>query len=66
MEESNAKEPPKPLPHRGRRHAETIRHLRKWIRRQGRNVSGEFLQGAAYKLGSGAVTLIILWWQTHR
>lgn len=66
MEESSAKEPPEHLPHRDRRHAETIRHLRKWIRRQGRNVSGEFLQGAAYKLGSGAVTLIILWWQTHR
>lgn len=24
-----------------------------------------FLQGAAYKLGSGAVTLLILWWETR-
>ncbi|MFG2794057.1 hypothetical protein [Streptomyces sp. NPDC048419] len=40
------------------------RHAREWARRQGRDVSGEFLRGAAYKLGSGAVTLIILWWET--
>ncbi|MFF4799583.1 hypothetical protein ACFY1U_14350 [Streptomyces sp. NPDC001351] len=32
-------------------------HLQEWIRRQERDVPGEFLQGAAYKLGSGAVTL---------
>jgi hypothetical protein len=34
-------------------------------RQQGQNVSGEFLKGVAYKLGSGAVTLIILWWETR-
>lgn len=65
MEESNAKEQLKHLSHRGRRRAETIRHLRDWIRRQGRNVPREFLQGAAYKLGSGAVTLLIMWWETR-
>ncbi|MDQ1015137.1 hypothetical protein QFZ43_001686 [Streptomyces afghaniensis] len=65
MEESNAKRRPKHPPRRARRRAETIRHLRKWIRRQGRDVPAEFLQGAACKLGSGAVTLLILWWQTR-
>ncbi|MEU6557318.1 hypothetical protein ABZ915_44940 [Streptomyces sp. NPDC046915] len=59
MEESNAKRQPKHLSRRAR-------DLRKWISQQGRNVPGEFLQGAAYKLGSGAVTLITLWWETRR
>ncbi|MEH0441865.1 hypothetical protein QBA74_41375 [Streptomyces scabiei] len=29
-------------------------------------VHHHFLRGAAYKLGSGAVTLLILWWETRR
>lgn len=65
MEESNAKPPPRHLLGRNSRRATTIRHLRKWIGREGRNVPAEFLQGAAYKLGSGAVTLLILWWETR-
>jgi hypothetical protein len=36
------------------------------ISQQGRYIPGEFLQGAAYKLGSGAVSLLILWWETRR
>ncbi|MEU0343943.1 hypothetical protein ABZ092_34610 [Streptomyces bobili] len=28
-------------------------------------VHHHFLQGVAYKLGSGAVTLLILWWETR-
>ncbi|PZG97348.1 hypothetical protein C1I97_25495, partial [Streptomyces sp. NTH33] len=31
----------------------------------GGSFTGQFLQGAAYKLGSGAVTLLILWWETR-
>ncbi|MFF4355183.1 hypothetical protein [Streptomyces sp. NPDC001530] len=65
MEESNAKRQPKHPPRRDRRRAETIRHLRKWIGQQGRSAPGEFLHGASYKLGSGAVTLLILWWETR-
>ncbi|MET9078618.1 hypothetical protein ABZX95_42330 [Streptomyces sp. NPDC004232] len=65
-DESNAKRQPRHPSRWVRRRAETIRHLRKWIRQQGRNVPGEFMQGAAYKLGSGAVTLLILWWETRR
>ncbi|TXS80560.1 hypothetical protein [Streptomyces sp. sk2.1] len=30
-----------------------------------RDVPGEFLRGVAYKLGSGAVTVIILWWEVR-
>jgi hypothetical protein len=65
MDESNAKRQPKPPARWSKRCAETIRHLGKWMGQQGRNVLGEFLQGAAYKLGSGAVTLLILWWETR-
>lgn len=65
-DENSAKRPPKHQFRWVRRHAGTICHLRKRIRRQGRNIPSEFLQGAAYKLGSGAVSLIILWWETRR
>lgn len=65
MEESNAKRQPKHPSHRDRQRGEAIRHLRERIGRQGRNVPREFLQGAAYKLGSGTVTLLILWWETR-
>jgi hypothetical protein len=64
--EDNAKRQPKHPFRWIRRHAETIRHLRKWISQQGQNVPREFLHGAASKLGSGAVTLLILWWETRR
>lgn len=35
--------------------------LREWFRTRGHNTHRHFLQGAAYSLGSGAVSLIILW-----
>ena len=56
MDESNAKRQSKHLSRWDRRCIETVRHLGKWAVQHGRNVPGEFLQGAAYKLGSGAVT----------
>jgi hypothetical protein len=65
MEEPNANRRPNHSARRGRQHTETVRRLRKWFGRQGRNIPSEFLQGAAYKLGSGAVTLLILWWETR-
>ncbi|MFD8813848.1 hypothetical protein ACFV23_20720 [Streptomyces sp. NPDC059627] len=65
MDESNAKDQPEHPSRRDRPCSAIIRHLRKGISREGRNVSGEFLKGAAYKLGSGAVTLIIIWWETR-
>ncbi|MGC4987404.1 hypothetical protein ACLQ18_43715 [Streptomyces sp. DT193] len=56
---------PQHLSRWGKRRTETICHLRKRIAQQGHNVPGEFLQGAAYKLVSGAVTVIILWWEAR-
>ncbi|MGW6015827.1 hypothetical protein [Streptomyces sp. NPDC055210] len=41
-------------------------HLQKWGAHRGHSVHHHFLQGAAHKLGSGAVTLLILWWETRR
>lgn len=65
MDDSSAKRWRK-HPRRPDRHlAESATHLRKWVRHQGRNLPGEFLQGMAYKLGSGAVTLLLLWWQAR-
>ncbi|MEU6482013.1 hypothetical protein ABZ858_35095 [Streptomyces sp. NPDC047017] len=40
-------------------------HLRKWSGGRGHGVHHHFLHGAAYKLGSGTVTLLILWWETR-
>lgn len=65
MDKNSAKRHPRHPSRWGRRCIETIRHLGKEVLQQGRNVPGEFLKGAAYKLGSGAVTLIILWWETR-
>jgi hypothetical protein len=62
MEESSAKPQPR---HPFRRSGRRTKTLRAWMSRQGRSLPGQFLQGAASKLGSGAVTLIILWWQTR-
>jgi hypothetical protein len=65
MEESSAKRCAKHLAHLDRWCTYTIGYLRKWISRHGHGVQNQFLQGAAYKLGSGAVTLLILWWETR-
>ncbi|MEU8718219.1 hypothetical protein [Streptomyces sp. NPDC048663] len=65
MDEGNVKDRSEHPSRWDRLCSSTIRRLRKGISRQGRNVSGEFLKGAAYKVGSGAVTLIIIWWETR-
>ncbi|GGZ03575.1 hypothetical protein [Streptomyces poonensis] len=63
--ESNAGRDPQ-HPSRGTRQCtKSIRRLRTWLGRHGSRVPGEFLQGMAYKLGSGAVTLLLLWWQSR-
>lgn len=41
-------------------------HLRKRMGNDGHSVHHHFLQGVAYKLGSGAVTVLILWWEARR
>ncbi|MGY1503709.1 hypothetical protein ACW4TU_45350 (plasmid) [Streptomyces sp. QTS52] len=65
MDESNAKRGPKHWAHMGRRVRDTGYRLRKWLGRHGQDVQIQFLQGAANRLGSGAVTLLILWWETR-
>lgn len=65
MEESSAKRRAKHQPRMDRWRTGTMCHLRKWIARHGHSVPSQFLQGAAYKLGSGTVTLLILWWETR-
>ncbi|MEU5200378.1 hypothetical protein AB0G86_41120 [Streptomyces scabiei] len=66
MDDSNAKRAPKHSSRWAKKHADAIHRLRKWIGEQGRRAPGEFLQGAVHQLGSGAVTMLILWWQTRR
>ncbi|MFJ9381688.1 hypothetical protein [Streptomyces sp. NPDC101455] len=65
MDKSNARRWPGHHFRLSGEHAEAFRYLRKWLRRQGRIIPGGFLQGAAYKLGSGTVTLFVLWWETR-
>ncbi|MFC4506071.1 MULTISPECIES: hypothetical protein [Streptomyces] len=65
MEESSAKRWARHLARVDRWRTKTICYLRKWIGRRGQGVHMHFLQGVAYKLGSGAVTLLILWWETR-
>lgn len=55
----------KEYPHGDRRLQRMVRHLREWKRRQGRIVSDQLLRGAAYSLGSGAVSLLILWFEAR-
>ncbi|MFJ4329146.1 hypothetical protein ACIP3A_39385 [Streptomyces tricolor] len=65
MKESSAKRRAKHLGRMDSWRVGTICYLRKWITRHGHSIPAQFLQGAAYKLGSGAMTLLILWWQTR-
>jgi hypothetical protein len=44
----------------------TVRHLRERFARQGRVVYGQALRGAAYSVGSGAVSVIVLWFEARR
>lgn len=41
------------------------RTARSWVARPGLDLHCYFLQGVAYKLGTGAVTLLILWFQSR-
>ncbi|MFI1607628.1 hypothetical protein ACH4YN_36870 [Streptomyces griseofuscus] len=65
MDDSSAKRQPRRRYRLLKQCADAIRDLRKWTSDQGRSIPGDFLRGAAYKLGSGAVTLLILWRETH-
>ena len=45
--------------------ARLLRYLREWPGRHGRTVHNQMIRGASYSLGSGAVSLIILWFETR-
>lgn len=53
-----------PLP-RDSRLRRIARYLRELFARQGRIVYRQALRGAAYSLGSGAVSLLILWFEAR-
>ncbi|MEU9998161.1 hypothetical protein [Streptomyces sp. NPDC050848] len=42
-----------------------VRNLRKRLHLRGHRVHHHFIRGASYSLGSGAVSLIILWTQSR-
>jgi hypothetical protein len=41
------------------------RYLREWVARQGRTVPEQMIRGASYSLGSGAVSLLIVWFEAR-
>jgi hypothetical protein len=53
----------------GRRLTRAIRYLRKLPGRHGRHgrtVQDQMIRGASYSLGSGAVSILILWMEARR
>jgi hypothetical protein len=46
-----------------------IHRLRAWATkkaaRHGRTVKHQMIRGASYGVGSGAVSLLIFWWENH-
>ncbi|MEU5742090.1 hypothetical protein ABZ784_29365 [Streptomyces tendae] len=40
-------------------------YLREWPRRHGRTVHDQVIRGASYGVGSGAVSLLIVWQNHH-
>ncbi|MFB8182655.1 hypothetical protein ACFC8N_43030 [Streptomyces sp. NPDC055966] len=39
--------------------------IHRWTKRNMRKVNDEMIRGAASRLGSGAVSLVIIWFQTR-
>ncbi|MFE1230251.1 hypothetical protein [Streptomyces sp. NPDC058745] len=66
MQQSNKNGPDddsdRPVGTRARR---MVRKLRKRLHLRGHDVHHHFIRGASYSLGSGAVSLIILWVQSR-
>lgn len=49
-----------------RRLPRAVRYLREWPRRHGRTVHDQVLRGVSYGVGSGAVSLLVIWYETRR
>jgi hypothetical protein len=41
-------------------------YLRKLRRRHGRSVEAQLIRGVAFGVGSGAVSLLVIWYETRR
>lgn len=41
------------------------RYLREWSTRHGRTVREQMLRGASYGVGSGAVSLLVVWFEAR-
>lgn len=65
MLQSNNDDPPGPSTPMDKPHSPVWARLRKRLRNDGQTVHRGLLEGASTKLGSGAVTLIILWMQSR-
>lgn len=61
MEQSNKERDPE-----DRWLARVVRYLREWPGRHGRTVHDQILHGVSYGVGSGAVSLLVLWYETRR
>lgn len=46
--------------------ARVVRYLREWPARHGRRVHDQMLSGVSYGIGSGAVSVLVLWYETRR
>jgi hypothetical protein len=42
-----------------------LRHLREWRARNGRTIHDQMLGGLSYGIGSGAVSLLVIWYETR-
>jgi hypothetical protein len=42
------------------------RYLRQWSARHGRTVRDQMVRGVSYGVGSGAVSLLVIWYETRR
>ncbi|MFE8965067.1 hypothetical protein [Streptomyces iakyrus] len=42
-----------------------VRYLRQWPAQHGRTIHDQMLRGVSYGVGSGAVSLLMLWFQSR-
>lgn len=45
--------------------ARVVRYLREWPARHGRSVHDQVWRGVGYSVGSGAVSLLIVWFESR-
>ena len=40
-------------------------HLQRWVKRNGHVVHDQILRGAAHQIGTGAVSLVLIWFEAR-